>query len=118
MEKQKPCSDCPESSRLLGRWGRLYKSYLQEYHPARYSVLLLSGQLYAHLASLDEQAASHCRLIIQQLQQAEGVTEELKAANQLEWVRRMNSIRNRAEEIVLHEIIYNEPQEGAQRYDP
>jgi hypothetical protein len=111
-------SSAVQNARPIGRWGRLHRTYLKEYRPVLYNQLVLNGSLHIYLARLDEQATSQCRLIIQQLQQAEGVTEGLKAANQLEWVRRMNSIRNRAEEIVLHEMIYNEPQEGVQRYDP
>ena len=90
-----------------GRWGRLHKMYLKEQHPIRYNQLLLSGELGSYLASLDKQADEQLSLIIRQMQDAEGVTEALKAENQLEWVRQMNSIRSRAEEIVLTELVYN-----------
>ena len=83
-----------------GRWGRLHKMYLKEQHPIRYNQLLLSGVLGSYLAKLDKQAEEQLALTIRQMQEAEGVTEALKAENQLEWVRRMNSIRNRAEEII------------------
>ena len=83
-----------------GRWGRLHKTYLKEQHPIRYNQLLLSGVLGSYLAKLDKQAEEQLALTIRQMQKAEGVTEALKAENQLEWVRRMNSIRNRAEEII------------------
>ena len=89
-----------------GRWGRLHKTYLKEQHPIRYNQLLLSGELGSYLAALDGQADKQLALIIRQMQEAEGVTEALKSADQLEWVRRINSIRNRAEEIVYNEIVY------------
>ena len=89
-----------------GRWGRLHKRYLKEHHPIRYNQLLLSGELSSYLAKLDKQAEEQLALIIRQMQEAEGVTEALKGADQLEWVRRMNSIRNRAEEIVKTELIF------------
>ena len=89
-----------------GRWGRLHKKYLEEHHPVRYNQLLLSGELGSYLASLDKQADEQLSLIIRQMQDAEGVTEALKAENQLEWVRQMNSIRSRAEEIIKTELIF------------
>ena len=89
-----------------GRWGRLHKTYLKEQHPIRYNQLLLSGELGGYLAKLDKQTEEQLALTIRQMQEAEGVTEALKAADQLEWVRRMNNIRNRAEEIVYNEIVY------------
>ncbi|MFQ9438096.1 MAG: TnpV protein [Subdoligranulum sp.] len=89
-----------------GRWGRLHKMYLKEQHPIRYNQLVLSGELGSYLSSLDKQADEQLSLIIRQMQDAEGVTEALKAENQLEWVRRMNSIRNRAEEIIQKELIF------------
>ena len=96
----------PTEQHPTGRWGRLHKRYLKEHHPIRYNQLLLSGELGSYLAKLDKQAEEQLALIIRQMQEAEGVTEALKAADQLEWVRRMNSIRNRAEEIIQAEMIY------------
>ena len=90
----------PAEQHPTGRWGRLHKMYLKEQHPIRYNQLLLSGVLGSYLAKLDKQAEEQLALTIRQMQEAEGVTEALKAADQLEWVRRMNSIRNRAEEII------------------
>ena len=90
----------------IGRWGRLHKMYLKEQHPIRYNQLLLSGELGGYLAKLDKQAEEQLALTVQQMQESEGVTQALKAADQLEWVRRMNNIRNRAEEIVYNEIVY------------
>ena len=89
-----------------GRWGRLHKMYLEEQHPVRYNQLLLSGELSGYLAKLDKKAEEQLALIIRQMQEAEGVDEALKVADQLEWVRRMNSIRNRAEEIIKTELIF------------
>lgn len=95
-----------EDSRPVGRWGRTYKRYLKEHHPARYQVLLLSGRLNSYLADIDVQAEEQLELIIQQMAEREGVDEELKAVNQMEWVRRMNNIRNCAEKIILTEFVY------------
>ena len=89
-----------------GRWGRLHKTYLKEQHPIRYNQLLLSGELSGYLAKLDKQAEEQLALTVRQMQEVEDVTEALKAADQLEWVRRMNSIRNRAEEIIKTELIF------------
>ena len=89
-----------------GRLGRLHKTYLKGQHPVRYNQLLLSGVLSSYLAKLDKQAEEQLALTIRQMQEAEGVTEALKAADQLEWVCRMNSIRNRAEEIIKTELIF------------
>ena len=97
----------PAEQHPTGRWGRLHKMYLKEQHPIQYNQLLLSGVLGSYLAKLDKQAEEQLALTIRQMQEAEGVTEALKAADQLEWVRRMNSIRNRAEEIILREIVFN-----------
>ena len=96
----------PTEQHSTGRWGRLHKMYLKEQHPIRYNQLLLSGELGGYLAKLDNQAEEQLALTVWQMQEAEGVTEALKAADQLEWVRRMNSIRNRAEEIVKTELIF------------
>ena len=96
----------PTEQHPTGRWGRLHKRYLKEHHPIRYNQLLLSGVLGSYLAKLDKQAEEQLALTVRQMQEAEGVTEALKAADQLEWVRRMNSIRNRAEEIIKTELIF------------
>ena len=94
----------PAEQHPTGRWGRLHNRYLKEHHPVRYNQLLLSGELGSYLAKLDKQAEEQLALIIRQMQETEGVTEALKAADQLEWVRRMNSIRNRAEEIIWQQL--------------
>ena len=95
-----------EDSRPVGRWGRMYKRYLKEHHPARYQALLLSGRLNTYLADIDAQAEEQLELLTRQMAECEGVNEELKATNQMEWVRRMNSIRNRAEEVTKAELIF------------
>ena len=97
----------PEENRPIGRYGRLHREYLKQEHPARYSSLILTGKLWTYLADLNEQAEERLDLIMEQMKTAEGVTEELKAQNQLEWVGRMNNIRSRAEEIINSELIYS-----------
>ena len=96
----------PEEKRPIGRWGRMHKAFLQEHCPGQYNELLLSGKLWTYLADLNEQADDRLACIISQMQDAEGVTEELKACDQLAWVGAMNSIRSRAEEIILSEMIF------------
>ena len=101
-----PELELPEESRPIGRWGRLHKEYLKTNRPVLYNELLLSGKLYTLLADLNEQATERYSLIIQQMAQAEGVTEELKANDPMHWVQAMNSIRSRTEEIIKAEMIY------------
>ena len=96
----------PEESRPIGRWGRMHKAFLQEYRPSQYNELLLSGKLWTYLADLNEQADNRLECIISQMQAAESVTEELKTRDQFACVGAMNSIRSRAEEIVLAELVY------------
>ena len=94
-----------EEHRSIGRWGRMHRDYLQEEHPALFSNLTLTGKLWTYLADLNEQAQARLLLVTTQMQEAEGVDEDLKRRDQMEWIRRMNSIRSRAEEIILHELI-------------
>ena len=101
-----PDLELPEESRPIGRWGRLHKEYLKTNRPVLYNALLLSGKLYTLLADLNEQASERCSLIIRQMAEAEGITEELKANDPMRWVQAMNSIRSRAEEIIRAEMIY------------
>ena len=96
----------PEENRPIGRYGRLHREYLKQEHPARYSFLILTGKLWTYLADLNEQAEERLDLIIGQMKATEGVTEELSAQSQLEWVGRMNNTRSRAEEIINNELIY------------
>ena len=98
----------PEENRPIGRWGRMHRDYLEQHHPILFNDLVLSGQLWTYLADLNEQAQQRLSLIIDQLTAFEGITEELKAADQMAWVGAMNGIRNRAEEIILREMIYEE----------
>ena len=90
----------------IGKYGLLRKRYLKEHTRGWYSSLLLTGKLGAHLAEIDHSCSERIELIMNQLARREGVTEALKAADQMEWVSRMNSIRARAEEIVLSELVY------------
>ena len=98
----------PEETRPMGKWGRMHREYLKEHKPIQYNCLLLSGKLWTYLADLNEQAQDRLERIIYQMKAAEGITETLKASAPMAWVQRMNSIRNRAEEIILHELIYGE----------
>lgn len=98
----------PEEHRPIGRWGRMHRDSLKEHHPIRFECLILSGELWTYLADLNEQAQSRLEVIINQMKAAEGVTESMKASDQLSWCRAMNNIRNRAEEIILAELIYGE----------
>ena len=97
----------PEERRPIGKYGRMHREYLREVHPARLSTLTLSRELWTYLADLNEQAQERLDIIMEQMKTAEGVTEELKRTHQMEWVQRCNNIHNRAEEIVLHEMIYS-----------
>ena len=90
----------------IGKYGLLRKSYLKEHKRGWYSSLLLTGKLDEHLAEVDHSCNERIELIMNQLARREGVTETLKAADQMEWIRQMNSIRERAEEIVLSELVY------------
>ena len=98
----------PEETRPMGKWGRMHREYLKEHRPIQYNCLLLSGKLWTYLADLNEQAQDRLERIIYQMKAAEGITEPLKASAPMAWVQRMNSIRNRAEEIILREMIYGE----------
>ena len=97
----------PEESRPIGRWGRMHRNYIEEHDPIRFNDLCLSGELWTYLADLNEQAQTRLELIIEQMRAAEGVTEGMKQNDQMAWVAAMNSIRNRAEEIIKTELIYN-----------
>ena len=97
-----------DEQRPIGKWGRMHRDYIKEHRPILFNDLVLSGQLWTYLADLNEQAQERLSLLIEQMKASEGVTEELKAADQMAWVRAMNSIRNRAEEIIVREMIYGE----------
>ena len=97
----------PEETRPIGKWGRMHRDYLKEYHPVQFNNLVLSGNLWAYLADLNEQTQQRIDVLIAQLKAAEGITEALKAADPIAWVQRMNNITARAEEIIREELIYN-----------
>ena len=101
-----PALQLPEEKRSIGKWGRMHQEYLREHCPILFNDLILSGQLWTYLADLNEQAQNRLNCIIAQMKEAEGITEELKAHAQMAWVKAMNSIRNRAEEIIRSEMIY------------
>lgn len=96
----------PEETRPIGKWGRMHRDYLKEQHPIRFNALVLSGKFWTVLADLNEQAEKRLELIIEQMKETEGITEELKATNQMAWVGAMNNIRNAAQAVILEEMIY------------
>ena len=98
----------PQENRSIGKYGRMHRDYLQENNPIRFDDLVLEGKLWTYLADLNEQAQNRLQLIIRQMKEAESVDDELKESNQMAWVQAMNSIHKRAEEIVLHELVYGE----------
>ncbi len=98
----------PQENRSIGKYGRMHRDYLQEHNPIRFDDLVLEGKLWTYLANLNEQAQNRLQLIIRQMQEEGSVNDELKENNQMAWIQAMNSIHNRAEEIVLHELVYGE----------
>ena len=96
----------PEEQQTIGVWGQRHRRYLKEHRRATYATLLTSGRLNGYLADLDRQAEEMFLRLVKQMAEMEGVTEERKAADPMEWVGRMNNIRNRAMEIVNGELIY------------
>lgn len=104
-----PCLVLPDTEeRPIGIWGRKHLDYIKEHRPVLYTDLVLSGKLYSYLADIDTQARNKLDLLVTQLAEKEGTNDCLKAQDQLAWVRTMNNIHNRAEEIVLQELIYGE----------
>ena len=100
-----PCLEAPEAP-PIGVWGRRRRTYLREHNKALYAAMLLSGELDTHLEAIDRTAEQMFDRLMHQYAVADGITEELKAADQLEWVQRMNNIRSRATEVVNVELIY------------
>ena len=98
-----PAPDAP-----IGKYGRMRKRYLEQQHDGTFTALVLSGKLTEHLLDVDRTAREQLEATVRQMAAAEGVTEALKAENQMEWIRRMNNLRARAEELVLREIVYGE----------
>ena len=103
-----PDLELPQESRPIGKWGRMHREYLREHNPIQYNCLLLSGELWTYLADLNEQAQDRLERMIDQMKATEGITEDLKACDPMAWVGAMNNIRNRAEEIILQELICGE----------
>ena len=101
-----PCLTVPES-KPVGIWGRKYRKYLKEHRNPVYTAMLLAGTLEDHVAEIDRQAEEILDRLTKQMAEEEGITEQLKADDQMAWVEAMNSIRVRAEEIVCKELIYN-----------
>ena len=95
-----------EDPRPIGMWGRKYLRYIKEHRPVIYTALLLSGKLNSHIAEIDNQAAEMFDRLVKQLAEREGITEQLKAVDQMAWVGAMNNIRNTAEEIVHNDLIF------------
>ena len=102
-----PSLKLQEETRPVGKWGRMHRDYLKEYHPTQFNTLVLSGALWTYLADLNEQANQRLEVLITQLKSAEGVAEGLKASDPIGWTQRMNNIAARAEEIIREELIYN-----------
>ena len=97
----------PEEARVtLGKWGMMHKSYLEKHKKMLFSTLLMQGKLYQHCAEIENQAQNMFDILIEQMKENEGVTEELKEHNQWEWIQRMGNIQARAREIVCNELIY------------
>lgn len=96
----------PEEKRSIGYYGRLHREYLRQVKPMVFDDLILTGQLWTYLADLNEQATERRNVMMQQFMEKENVTEELKQKNRYEWVRRMNGIRSRVDEIIMREMIY------------
>lgn len=95
-----------EEKRTIGKWGSLHKSYLQQHKRVFYNTLVSNLTLQSHLADIDEQARSMFDTLVEQMMKSEGITEDLKEKNQIEWICRMGNIQERATEIVCEELIY------------
>lgn len=97
----------PEEANItLGKWGMLHKEYLRKNKKVLFTTLLTQGKLYQHCAEVENQAQNMFDTLVEQMKETEGVTEQLKEENQLEWVQRMNNLQQRAREVVLNELIY------------
>ncbi len=103
-----PAIELPEDDdRPIGKWGRMHRAYLEETNPLLLNHLTLTGKLHTYLADLNEQTQDRYRLIVRQMMEGEGVTEDLKRRSQWEWVKAMSSISSLAEEIIMREMIYS-----------
>ena len=99
-----PCLKLPEIN--IGIWGERYLTYIREHKKLLHTKLMINGTLYTHLAEINKQAEEMFYELVNQMKLREGITEQLKAENQMEWVRRMNNIRSRANEIIYSELIH------------
>lgn len=102
-----PSLKLQEETRPIGKWGRMHRDYLKEYHPIQFNNLVLSGNLWTYLADLNEQAQQRMETLVAQMQSAEDITESLKSVDPIGWTQHMNNIAARAEEIIREELIYN-----------
>ena len=103
-----PALKAPDSSVYpIGKYGRFRKRYLAEHRPVLYETMIIRGTLWDHLSEIERSCRDRMECIVSEMVKAEGITEELKTADQMEWVRRMNGIQHSAEEAVLHELVYN-----------
>ena len=96
----------PQIDRPIGHYGRLRKAYLKEFRPIQYSVYVTKGTLYEHLAEVNEQATEHRDFMMAQLMEEWGISEDIKANDQMLWVHVMNNARHSADEIIMRELIY------------
>ena len=96
----------PRRTGNIGKYGRLRLQYLEEHHKAECMLMRINNELTSHLLDIEDECRTRVKSLVEQMAKKENVTEELKANNQLEWVQKMNSIKSRAEEIILNEVIY------------
>ena len=101
-----PLLTVPNETREIGFYGSLHRNYLRDYKSGLYSYLSLSGKLWTYLADLNEQCVERRDYLMDQMMEREGITEELKSRNQMDWVRRVNNVRSRIDEIILTEMVY------------
>jgi len=97
----------PEEEKPIGIWGQRHKRYLKEHRKATYTTLLTNGNLNSYLSDIDQQAEEMFSRLVKQMAERDGITETLKSKNQIEWVKRMNNIRNAAQEVILKDLIYS-----------
>ena len=95
----------PEETRPIGRWGRMHRDYLKEHRPVVFNQLVLSGTIWAYLADINEQAQQRMEVLVKQMMVADGITENLKGTNQMDWIYKANNINTRAESIILNELV-------------
>ena len=95
----------PEDSKPIGRWGIVHRDYLLHNKSVQFNIMLMTGTLFSHLAEIDSQAEEMFSRLVEQMANSEGITEQLKATNQMKWVQRMNNITSIAKEIVINNII-------------